>query len=234
MKRRSFVKTGSLASLASLASLSTSLPTAISNAANALPDSGSVDTVNERYYYLKRMLNSLCTELGPRPAGSVAYNRGIRLIADEMKRSLPEVFLDEFKIEQWELENEPSLTVGGTPVEAFPFHGSIGTPKAGARGILKKNDSGTPYSIVDSNTGEKLADISISSYGPAIPSNAYRDGKMAQLPIFGVGKYDLPLLDKAAEEKKPVIAHSNVKIIQNVPSWNAVGTLPGKSENKIT
>jgi hypothetical protein len=230
MERRSFLKTGSLASLGSLAA---SLPPALLNAQNTLSNSGLVDTPEQRYYYLKRLLNSLCTEIGPRPAGSDGFNRGIRLIATEMERSLPEVFLDEFKIEHWELADDPFLTVAGTPVEVFPHHGSSGTPKAGARGILKKNDSGPPYSIVDPATGKKLAEISISSYGPAIPANAYRDGKMAQVPMFGVGKYDRPLLDRAVRDNSPVAAHSNVKITQNVPSWNAVGTLPGKSEKEI-
>ncbi|MFC1541479.1 M28 family peptidase [Candidatus Latescibacterota bacterium] len=227
MKRRSFIKTGSLASMAA------PFLHDISKAEAVALTGGLVDTIEVRYYYLKRMLYSLCTELGPRPAGSEAYNSGIRLIMNEMKRSLPEVFLDEFKIEKWELIDNPSLTVGGKAVEAFPFHGSIGTPKSGAMGILSKNDSGPPYSIIERTTGEKLADINISAYGPAIPSNAYRDGKMANIPIFGVGKYDRRFLDKAAEEKSPIIAKSNVKITKDVSSWNAVGTLTGKFEKEI-
>jgi len=227
MKRRTFIRTGSIAPLV------TAIPIAALDAQAAGAVGGIVDTVEQRYYYLKTMLDSLCTRLGPRPSGSEAFKRGINLIKSEMKRSLPEVMLDEYNTERWELADDPKLSVGGRTIEAFPYHGSLGTPKTGARGILKKNTGGSPFSIVERSGGEVLANINISQYGPAIPANAYRDGKMAPTPIFGVGKYDRPLLEKAAQEKSRVFASSNVKITQNVPSWNAVGRLPGKSDKEI-
>ena len=230
MKRRLFIQSGTLAPLAAL---SHSLSPASTGAQNLTIHGGMVDTVEDRYYYSKRLLHTLCTDYGPRPVGSEAFNRGIRLIADEMKRSLPEVFLDEFSIDRWELVGEPSLMVGGTKIETYQHHGSAGTPDAGVRGVLRKYDNGYPYGIADPQTGVKLAEITISSYGPAIPANAYRNGTFSELPIFGVGKYDRPLLDRAVTEKSAASARSIVKITPDVPSWNAVGTLPGRTAKEI-
>ncbi len=230
MKRRSFIESGTLAPIAAL---SHSLFSSTSCAQNVSMRAGLTDTIEDRYYYLKRHLHTLCTKYGPRPAGSEAYNSGIRLIADEMKRSLPEVFLDEFSIDRWELAGEPSLTVGGTAIETFPHHGSAGTSEVGIRGVLRKYDKGFPYGIADHRTGAKLAEIAVSNYGPAIPANAYRNGALYELPRFGVGKFDRPLLERAAAKNSHASALSLIKITPDVPSWNAVGTLPGKTDREI-
>ncbi len=227
MKRRTFIKS------TGIASLSAALPSGKSYADSEVLNGMSTDTVEGRYYYLKRMLFETCTKLGPRPVGSEAFNRGIRLFHKEMKQSLPETFLDEFQLQRWELTGDPVFMVDGQRIETTPFHGSLGTPRVGARGILRKNDSGYPFSIVERTTGEVLANVAISSYGPAIPSNAYRDGEMARTPIFGIGKYDRPLLEKAVSEKSRVYGHYEVKTTNNVPCWNAVGRIPGKTDREI-
>jgi len=90
MKRRSFLGT---VGGASLAAMSTAAP---SFGAPAGKNPPKLDTPDERAEYTKRLLRELCTDLGPRPTGSKACITGSKIIAREMKRSLPDTELDWF------------------------------------------------------------------------------------------------------------------------------------------
>ena len=60
-----------------------------------LPNSRSlVDSSENRKTYLQQMLKVICTETGPRRAGSDAYNRAAEFVKAEMAMGLPKVELD--------------------------------------------------------------------------------------------------------------------------------------------
>ena len=192
-----------------------------------------VETPEKRFYYLKKMLKQLCTDLGPHPSGSPEYERAMNIIKKEMDTALPIAELDEYTFENWKLMSEPEFWIGGTQLETFPFHGCSDTPSGGIRGVLKKLESkGYPYGIADESTGNILAYVSVSIYGPAIPRSAYNNSEKS-LPIFGIGKYDIPVLESAVKNHTPVHANFRAKFIPDTLSWNVVGTLPGNTHKEI-
>ena len=224
MNRRSFISTP-----AYIAMLTTLHKRSSMAATSAIPQVG---TTGQRYRYLRETLSKLCS-LGPRPVGSPAFDTGIRVIGGEMEKSLPSVSLDEFSFEKWELIGDPVLMVGGRRLETYPYHGSAGTPAQGVSGTVKTSETGYPYTLSDPATGDVLAYIGVNPYGDAIPHNAFKNGKTSPLPIFGIGKYDRPCVDAAVASGETVFAHSQVRYTADVPSWSAVGTLPGRSQREI-
>ena len=69
--------------------------------------------------------------------------------------------------------------MGNSSLETFPSSprpARVGTPPEGVRGIIKKIGTGSRYVIADKSTGETLANISISSYGRAIPRYSFGIG----------------------------------------------------------
>lgn len=224
MNRRSFITTS--AGIAMLASMQHH------DAFAAASTRSLVGSTGQRYRYLREMLDRLCG-LGPRPVGSPAFETGIRIIASEMEKSLPSVILDQFSFEKWELIGDPVLMVGGQRLETYPYHGSAGTPPQGVRGIVKTNETGYPYRVIDPATGDVLAYIGVNPYGGAVPHNAFKNGKTSPVPIFGIGKYDRPFVDAAVASGDAVFAHSQVRYVPDVPSYSAVGTLPGKTRREI-
>jgi hypothetical protein len=56
---------------------------------------------------MARMLDTLCTQIGPRYAGSEAYDRSAELIAQELALAVPKTELDEFSLRAWRLLEEP-------------------------------------------------------------------------------------------------------------------------------
>jgi len=205
---------------------------------NDEPDdrSNPVDTPEKRAAYLKKMLKALCTDIGPHPIGSPEYEKAALIVRGEMERSLPLVELDTFTFEQWVLKSEPELYIGEQWIEAYPAHGSSGTPPSGITGILKKIDDegGIPYGVVDKTTGEILAYITFSSYGNARPSPYYSFQKKPKcLPIFIIGKQDVPIVEDAIKNELPVWMKAQVDFIPDTPTVNVVGTLPGESKDEM-
>jgi len=186
-----------------------------------------VSTPAKRAQYLKKMLHALCTELGPRPACSKACEAGALAIKREMERALPSVALDTFPITGWELTAEPELRVGDTRIETYPAHSGPGTPEAGLRGVVRKAGH---FEIVGQPEARLLARIYPGPFGPAVTTR-YRgdDG----IPIFSVGRQDVPLLERAAREGLPVFVKAPVKRIPNCRTSNVAGTLPGVSTDEI-
>src|SRR5690606_17598204 len=123
-------------------------------------DSGNLaDTPEKRLDYTRKLLKKLCTDIGPKPAGSKAYAKRANVRPDEMNRSLPQVSYDPFTYERWELISSSDLIVGGQNIEALPRYGGEGTSEEGITGILQKTNSG--FSIADAVTGETRALISV-------------------------------------------------------------------------
>lgn len=189
-----------------------------------------VGTPEKRLDYTRKLLEKLCTDLGPKPAGSKAYAKGARIILQEMKHSLPGAGLDRFTFEKWELISSSDLVVGGQHIEALPRYGGEGTSEEGITGILQKTNSG--FSIADAATGETKALISVSQYGKAIiggQPRAYPPG----LPSFGVGKQDVPLLERAVRNKLSSWIRARVRFVPQSEGMNVVGYLPGKKTEEI-
>ncbi|MFC1650567.1 M28 family metallopeptidase [Candidatus Latescibacterota bacterium] len=230
MKRRNFLFTACQTAL-------------ITSALNGCADSESVKTgenpvatPESRAEYLETMLKALCTDLGPHPIGSPEYDIAAEIVKKEMQRSLPSVELDTFMYERWMLTSEPELYIGERWIEAYPAHGSSGTPPSGITGIPKKIDDpgGIPYGVTDSKTGEILAYITFSGYGNARPSPYYSFKKEPKCPpIFIIGKQDLPVVDDAVENSTPVRMKVQVEFIPDTPTSNVVGTLPGESSDEM-
>jgi hypothetical protein len=223
MKRRDFVAMLGSASLLSMAGSSSSM--ANSQSAGAL-----VDTPQKRLEYTQKLLKKLCTDIGPHPTGTPAFHKAAQIIKKEMELSLPSVEYDRFPVDLWELLRKAQFILGGQDIETFPTFGGEGTPSEGISGILTK--SGGSFSLVDPSTGKVKAQISISSYGKAITHNQGRTNPPS-VPSFGVGKQDVPLLERAVKYKTPAMMKARVKYTRNAQGENIIGRLPGKRTDEI-
>ena len=230
MKRRAFIdlagKTALLTPLIAGCSIDGDLPDNRQQAA----------TPEKRGQYLDSLLKRLCTELGPHPIGSPEYDRAALIVQTEMEMSLPQVFLDTFTFEKWQLKSEPELDIGGKKLETYPGHGTSGTPAEGISGVLRRieDEGGIPYGVFDKTSGEIRAYLTISQYGRAVPRPFYSFGKKIKcLPTFNVGRQDEPVLEQAIEKQTPVTLKALVDFIPDSRTGNVVGTLPGRSKKEI-
>ncbi|MCC6862348.1 MAG: M28 family peptidase [Bryobacterales bacterium] len=186
-----------------------------------------LSTPEERAAYLRTMLEALCTRIGPRPSPSKGYDAGAALIEREMKRFLPRVARDSFPVTGWEAVGEAQFRVGGRPLETYIAENSPATPPDGVRGRLRKAGL---YEIVEPASGEVLARAGISEFGRAIASShSGRD----KVPLFNLGRQDVELLDRAAQEGAAAEARAAVRWIHGARTGNVAGTLPGASREEI-
>ncbi|MFC1650470.1 M28 family metallopeptidase [Candidatus Latescibacterota bacterium] len=193
----------------------------------------SVDTAEDRAAYLAKLLQSLCTDLGPRLAGSEAYDKAALIVKKEMELSLPIVSPDTFTLEAWEMTGEPELFVGNERIDAYPAIGSLGTPPGGISGIVNKiDDKVIPYGVVSPDSGELLSYIYVWN-GVGRGRSCGPFGKQPGcLPFFIIGKADEELLLHAMDNRTPVRLKSHVKFF-DTPTSNIIGTIPGESSDEI-
>jgi hypothetical protein len=198
--------------------------------AHSQRDGALVETRQKRTDYARRLLRELVTDIGPHPAGTPACARAAGIIKKEMERSLPVVEFDRFKFERWELLGEPEFSLGGRRIETYPAFGCEGTPPEGVDGILQKDRRG--FVLVDPATGTTRATIAVSQYGRAITHFQKRTTPPSP-PSFGIGKQDVPLLEKAVIDKTPARLKARVRFIPDSSGANIVGRLPGKRPDEI-
>ncbi|MCW5978119.1 MAG: M28 family peptidase [Bryobacteraceae bacterium] len=192
-------------------------------------DTGAlVETAEKRAEYLRRMLEALCTEIGPRPAGSQGYDAGAALIEREMKRAIASAARDSFTFLGWAPVGEAEFQAGDERLETYIAENSPGTPVEGARGKLRKSLSGE-YEIAGEG-GRPLARVGISEFGRAIAS--LHSGK-DEIPLFNIGRQDVARLDRAIEQGLPVRARAAVRWMPGAQSGNVAGSLPGASKQEI-
>jgi len=191
----------------------------------------SIDTPEKREAYAKQLLKELCTDLGPHPSGTPEHDTAALIFEREMKRSLPAVEQVWFDMENWKLTSPPLFKVGDTELEACPAYGTPGVRPEGITGVLR-NGGGSAYTLVDPKTGEREAFISISAYGRAITHGDHRYTSPS-LTRIGLGKQDVPILEKAVQEKTPVTLKVQAEYIPLASSSSVVGTLPGKSKEEV-
>ena len=201
------------------------------------PDSRRlVDAPQSRAEYLAKLLEELCTGLGPHPIGSPELDQAALIVKREMELALPVVELDRFTFDRWILRSEPEFYLGDRRLETYPGHGTSGTPEEGIAGVLEKieDEGGIPYGVVDKASGEIKAYVTLSRYGKAVPLPCYSFGrKVGSLPAFNVGLDDVPLLEQAAADRSPVRVKAQVEFVPGTATGNVVGTLPGRSEEEI-
>ena len=188
-----------------------------------------VATPAKRAEYLTSKLRALCTNIGPRPAGSREFDAGAVLIEREMKRALPAVSRDTFRFRRWVPAGDPEFWVDGQRLETYLAEDSPGTPAQGIRGKLRKSKDGA-YQIVDSESGKVLAQTGISEFGRAITMvHSGHD----EIPLFNIGKQDAETLDRAEHAGLPIRVKAEVKWVTGVRTCNVAGTLPGSSKEEI-
>lgn len=188
-----------------------------------------VSTPLLRQEYTVRLLKKLVTDIGPRPSGSKAYAKGAEIIRQEMKRSLEKVYFDVYNFEYWELLKSSDLIIGSQHFEAVYQKKGVGTPAAGISGIFVKNEKG--FAIADELSGETLAIFSINQYGKAIAGSPYM-GLAKPVSVFGLGKQDIPLLERSAQNKLKAFVSAQVRTTPG-KGINIIGQIPGKTKNEI-
>jgi hypothetical protein len=101
------------------------------------------------------------------------------------------------------------------------------------------------YALTHRYSGEILAYITVSEYGRAIvkpyysnpewpqPQDTSEFGNRGKLPMFNIGRQDLPLLEQAMENKTTVRYSFKAKFVPRVKSMSIAGTFPGLSKEEI-
>ena len=230
--RRSFIK---LAGGAALAGLLQSPAAGMANHRVSKAVSKEVNRMllneEDRTRYVLRLLEKLCTDLGPRPTGSAQYAQGARIIKEEMQRFLPLVEYDNYLFDQWEPIGEAEFFVGEQYIETYLAAGSPGTPSSGITGILEQ--TGTRFRLIDPLTKEIKALIVKNGYGRAIPVDYKGNGNELNVPQFMIGMQDVPLIERAIQNQPNVRLKGQVRFLKDSKGINIVGQLPGKTRDEI-
>ena len=189
-----------------------------------------VSTTQKRQEYTISLLKQLVTDIGPRASGSKAYARAAKIVLKEMQRSLPQVNYDKYEFDDWGPISSSDLIVAGQHIEAIPQKRGFGTPAEGVNGIFKKEGSG--YTIIEGQSAQVLAYFSVNQYGRAIAGSG--SGNLDKsVPVFGLGKQDILLLDRMAKNKSQAWIKSEYKPVHKAPGINVIGRIPGKSKSEI-
>lgn len=189
-----------------------------------------VDTVTKRQAYTLEMLKKLVTDIGPKPSGSKAYARAAKIVYKEMQRSISEVSYDKYEFDKQEPLKWTDLIVGGQQIEAVPQKRGFGTSPQGVNGIIAKHGNG--FAILNEQNSEIQAYFSINSYGKAIAGSAPGDIDKS-VPVFGIGKQDVPLLERSVRNKLPAGISAEYQALHKAPGINVIGQIPGKSKKEI-
>jgi len=197
-------------------------------AAVAAHAAGAERTEAERAEYLRRLLGKLCTELGPRPSGSKAFDAGMRIVHRELRAALPKVEYDAVTFRRWTTSGKARFRAGGRDFETYIAENSPGTPDGGVRGALRRAGSG--FEIADRESGRALARFRVSEFGRAIASlHTGTD----EVPLFSIGRQDMAGLDELARANAPAEAEAAVRWIGAARARNVIGTVAGESREEI-
>ncbi|MDP3469370.1 MAG: M28 family peptidase [Daejeonella sp.] len=189
-----------------------------------------VSSAQKRQEYTIALLKKLVTDIGPRPSGSKAFAKAAKIVLKEMQRSLPQVNFDRYEFDDWGPINSSSLIVGAQHIEAIPQKRGFGTPANGVSGVFAK--IGSAYAITDEQNGQILAYFSVNQYGRAIAGSG--SGNLDKsVPVFGIGKQDVLLLDRSAKNKLSASIKSEYKPVHKAPGINVIGRIPGKTKKEI-
>ncbi len=182
--------------------------------------------------YFEKMLKRLCTDLGPHPSGTRAYEKATGIFLREMSTALPVAFLDRY-LDFWAMPVPPRILHRGRPLPFGVAENCAGTSDAGFSGVIRKIDrDGIPYGIEDVETGEIAAHITVSSDVGVEPEYLIGDDVLS-LPRFVTGIRDVPLVELLIADEAQVQVLLRIVFAPKIPTYNVVGTLPGESRDEI-
>lgn len=191
-----------------------------------------VESPEKRATYFEKMLQVLCSDLGPHPSGTREFERAAWIVLRELESAFPVSFLDRY-LDKWELVGFPEIIHRGKRLAIGVAENCAGTSDAGFNGIIERLDrDGIPYGIRDLSTGKIAAYINVSKDVGVQPE--YLIGKdVLSLPRFVIGIQDVPFVELLIKDQAQVQARVRVVYAPEIPTYNIVGTLPGKSCDEI-
>ena len=191
-----------------------------------------VETPEKRAEYFAKMLKVLCADLGPHPSGTAAYEKAARLMHRELEAAVPIAFLDRY-LDFWATVPRPEIIHRGKRLAVGVAENCAGTSDAGFNGVIKHIEKdGVPYGIVDEATGEVAAYIAVSKDVVVQPEYLIGDDVLS-LPRFIIGIRDVPFVEMLVKGEEQVQVRLRVVYAPEVPTYNVVGTLPGKHSDEI-
>ncbi|MFH0922252.1 MAG: M28 family peptidase [Fibrobacterota bacterium] len=206
-----------------------------------------LDTPPKRRAYLQRLLKSLCTDIGPRPAGSPEYELGAGILQAEMRNALGSATLNSFTFTAWKLAGVPSFWVGADNLDIYPTFGAPSTPLRGIEGFVRKlNINGKLfYAVADPEPGPVWAYIHVShktdpyaeTYenipGERAPQSSKEFDIRPRTPMFTVGQKDVYFLESAIQDAIPVRYLAPVEYVRNAVTSNMEGVLQGDFDEEV-
>ena len=119
-----------------------------------------METAEQRAEYVEGMLEALCSEPGPHPSGTRAYEQVALRIHADLESVLPDAFLDRY-LDFWHVLPRPEIIYKGKQVAVDVAENCAGTSPEGFTGMIERIDGPVLYRIVDVATGETAACITV-------------------------------------------------------------------------
>ncbi len=190
-----------------------------------------METAEQRAEYVERMLEALCSEPGPHPSGTRAYEQVALRIHADLESVLPDAFLDRY-LDFWHVMPRPEIIYKGKQVAVDVAENCAGTSPEGFTGMIERIDGPVPYRIVDVATGETAACITVGKDVHA--ERGYLIGEeVLSLPRFVVGIGEVPFVDLLVAERAEVQVRLRVVYAPEVPTYNIIGAIPGECNDEI-
>jgi hypothetical protein len=191
-----------------------------------------VESPERRAAYFAQMLKTLCTDLGPHPSGTQAYEQATQIIHTEMSQAVPSTFRDRY-LDFWAVVPRPEINHQARRLTVGVAENCGGTSDAGFHGTIQHlNGESVPYGIMDEATGQIAAHISVSSDVGVEPQYLVEDDVLG-LPRFIIGIIDVPYVELLVKNQQRVQVRLRVVYAPQVPTYNVVGTMPGDSREEI-
>ena len=190
-----------------------------------------VESAEKRAAYFAALLKRLCSDVGPHPSGTPAFEEVTQIVHTELQAALPVAFRDRY-LDFWQVLPRPQILYRGKPVAVEVAENCAGTSAAGFTGVIERVDGPVPYRIIDQATGEAAACIALGEDVHAQRGYLVGD-EVLSLPRFVVGLGEVPFVDLIAESRGEVQVRLQVVYAPEVPTYNVIGTLPGASDDEI-
>ena len=190
-----------------------------------------VATPEKRAIYVESLLQKLCTDIGPHPAGTEAFLQIVEIVADELAQALPIVLRDRY-LDFWQALPRPEIIYQGKQLAVEVAENCAGTDPAGFTGVIERTDGTARYGIRDIASGEVAACIAVSEDVHA--ERGYLVGEeVLSLPRFVIGINEVPFVELLVAQRAEVQTRLRVVYAPELPTYNIVGTLPGETEDEI-
>ena len=98
-----------------------------------------METAEQRAEYVERMLEALCSEPGPHPSGTRAYEQVALRIHADLESVLPDAFLDRY-LDFWHVLPRPEIIYKGKQVAVDVAENCAGTSPEGFTGMIERID----------------------------------------------------------------------------------------------